>query len=530
MSPVFGGDQRRSHRALVITTRLVSLALAALVCLAVPVGAAAQRGTSGRGRTTAARPPARQAIRVVLERFRGTRASTARNLLIANLSEAGYVVVPDDEVDRVRRTLRLPTRMRAEDYVALARELNAAAILEGRVARARRAWTLTVRVRNGADGALLGSESWGGRSTSAIDAVGRSGSDRLGEHLQAAQAPGNPQADSGQPQWYQEGYHEDVESPIEEPEPEPEPTDTERYDTGRVMLSIGTLWRSFGTIVDVYSGQHGGPDPSAIAQQERSYVSAGIGHLELGGEGEIYPGAFGDQPFPYIGLIASFRNSAALSSTAPSSDPVTGDVDLPTNQMDLRVGLRGRYRVGSRRGDFMIFVDVGFVMSSFTFGLDELAQIQRASILPPMEYQSIEIGAGFDVALVRDALSLQIYGRGRIGAGIGVQTRNVWGIETSPANGYLFGTEIRHDATWLARGAFAAVRLEYFGYITQFRGQVGCYDVCNPVANPWEDTSLWEVWPVADPTDPNSRVVGGAQDPVTDHNVRWGLYLGYAFD
>jgi hypothetical protein len=114
--------------------------------------------------------------------------------------------------------------------------------------------------------------------------------------------------------------------------------------------------------------------------------------------------------------------------------------------------------------------------------------------------------------------------------GLGVQTRNVWGIETSPANGFLFGVELRHDAVWLARGAFVALRLDYFQYIAQFRGQVGCYDVCEPVANPWEDPSLWEVWPVADPTDPNSRVTGGAQDPITDHNVRWGLYLGYAFD
>ncbi len=63
-----------------------------------------------------------------------------------------------------------------------------------------------------------------------------------------------------------------------------------------------------------------------------------------------------------------------------------------------------------------------------------------------------------------------------------------------------------------------------------FRGQVGCYDTCPVVANPWDDRSLWEVWPVADPTDPSSRVTGGPQDPVADHSVRWGLYLGYAFD
>ncbi|MBX7193186.1 MAG: hypothetical protein K1X94_14120 [Sandaracinaceae bacterium] len=512
------------------TARFRILALLALVLAVVglpSVSASAQRVAS-----STARAPARQSVRVIIERFRGTRASTARNLLISNLSESGYTVIPDSEVDAVRRRLHLPTRMSGDDYVALARELNAAAIVDGRVARARRAWNLTVRVRNGLDGSILGSASWGGRSTSAIDGVGRSGAERLGEHLMAARAPASEAQQSSEPQWYQAGYHDDTESPIddEDPTPEPEPTDTERYDTGHIMISGGTLWRSFGTVLDVYAGQHGGGDPSAIIGQERGYASAGIGHFELGGEGDIYPGAFGDQPFPYLGLVASFRNSVGLSSTAPASDPVDGDVSLPTNQMDLRVGLRGRYRFGPRRGDFLLFLDAGFVMSTFTFGVDQLAQIQRDTIVPPMEYQSIDLGLGFDFAIVRDALSLAAYGRGRIGVGIGVQTRNVWGIETSPANGFLFGLELRHDATWLARGAFASLRFEYFQYITQFRGQVGCYDTCPVVANPWDDRSLWEVWPVADPTDPSSRVTGGPQDPVADHSVRWGLYLGYAFD
>jgi hypothetical protein len=472
-------------------------------------------------------------VRVIVERFRGTRAGVARNLLIANLSEAGYVVIPDAEVDRVRAGLRLGSRMGDADYVALARELGAAAIVDGRVGRARRAWNLTVRVRNGLDGSILGSASWSGRSTSAIDGVGRNAADRLGEHLRAAQAPPSASASPGEPQWYQDGYHQDEERPLEREEPEPtEPSDTDRYDSGHLMISAGTLWRSFGTIVDVYAGQHdpAAPNTQAIVQQDRQYISAGIGHFELGAEGDFYPGAFGDQPFPYLGLVASFRHSVGLSSTAPADDPVQGDVSIPTSQMDLRVGLRGRYRFGPRRGDFLLFLDAGFVLSTFTFGLDELAQIQRASILPPMEYQSIELGLGFDVAIVRDALSIAAYGRGRIGVGIGVQSRNVWGIDTGAANGFLFGLELRHDAVWIARGAFASVRLEYFQYITRFRGQVGCYDTCPPVADPSTDRSLWEVWPTRNPLDPASEVVGGAQEPVTDHTVRWGLYLGYAFD
>ncbi len=522
------------RRSPVVRVMLSSLARSLVVMLSSLALALAPTSGVAQPRRVASPPPSAPVARILVAPFQGSRAAPTRALLVQNLSSAGYTVISDAEVASVVSRLGLSSRRSRAEQLAVAAELHASVVIEGRVSRARRSWSLTVRVINGADGGELGSASWGGRSMQAIDGVGRNAAERLGGFIGAGRAATPAAESSGEPQWYQAGYHEDTESPIDDEEPgdEPdEPTDVERYDVGRIMVSGGTLWRSFSTIVDVYAGHHGGASPMDTIHQERSYSSPGIGHFELGLEGDFYPGALADQPFPYLGVIASFRHSLGIVSVAESATPGAGDVSLGTDQLDLRVGLRGRYRFGPRRGDFMLFADAGFVMSTFTFDVEALSSVRLDAIIPPMEYYSLELGLGFDVAIVRDALSIAAYGRGRIGVGLGVQTRNVWGIETPAANGFLFGLELRHDAVWIARGLFASLRLEYFQYLTQFRGQAGCYGGdCASGVEPWLDTHPWEIWPTRDPGDPASEVTGGAQDPVPDHNVRWGLYLGYAFD
>lgn len=508
-----------------------SLALAAAVLLAssaiaLPAAAQPRRGTSQATDTSS--------TRIVVAPFRGARAASARRLLISNLAESGYTVVPDSEVASTARRLGISSRPSRGDYLSIAAELHASVVIEGRVSRARRSWNLRVEVLNGADGASLGSASWGGRAARAVDGVGRNGAERLGAFIGRGQPVVTTAASSGEPQWYQEGYHDDAETPLDDERPGQEgaeaPSRQGRYDVGRIMASGGTMWRSFSTIVDAYGGHHGATDPLSIVHQERSYTSPGIGHFELGIEGEFYPGALDDQPFPYLGIVAAFRHSLGIVSIAEAEDPALGDVTLGTDQMDVRAGLRGRYRFGSNPGDFMLFADLGFALSTFTFDLEALSQVRLASVIPPMEYYSIEVGLGFDVGLVPDALSLSAYGRARIGVALGVQARNVWGIDTKPANGVLVGLELRHDAVWITRGLFAALRFEYFQYITQFSGQAGCYGPCSEGTQPYLDRSPWEVWPSRDPNAPNEDVTGGARDPVSDHNVRWGLYLGYAFE
>lgn len=504
--------------------RLGALALAFLFSMYAAAPALAQ---SGR--------------RVAVERFRGPRAAHARSLLVRDLEDHGYVVVGDDELDGARRELGLGRgALEADEYVALARSLSVTAFIDGRVGHVHRAWRLTVRVRNGADGEPLGSESWGGRTQGAIDGVGHNGAQRLADYLQRGSAPTATTAATppdGERPWYAGGADGEAPPDDEEPVADEPPSDAStRYDWLRFSASGGSLWRSMQTQAQVYAARRGiaSADPgSDLIDESRGYTSSGIGHAELGLEAEFFPGALGNQPFPYLGIIASFRHSVLLSSSGcrrTSADCTGGGrIGVGTDQLDVQAGLRFRYRLGADRRDVQLFGDVLYGYSTFTFDTSALQELDYQAILPPMEYQWVGIAAGFDYGLIPDVLFVQARGGYRIGVGLGTQARNVWGIDSSNAGGFNFSLELKHEANWLAQGIFVSLRFEYFQFQTNFRGQVGCATTsCAPTGTtPWTNNDLWELWPV-DPSD-NSTVVGGIHSAVPDHYVRWGIYLGYAF-
>lgn len=514
---------RRALARLVLAT----LSLTTVLAIAVPEGAIAQGGGERR---------------VVVERFRGPRASRLRAMLITNLEDAGWTVIPEDEVRAAERSVGVRGRPSDDDYVQMARELRAVAFLSGSVSRARRSWRLVVRVRNGADGQSLGSEGWGGRTTSAMDAIARNGASRLEDELAQASAPGAARTVAvattapGEEPWYQRREVDDEVPGAEEEEETPAAPRSGRYDSFRLSLSGGSVWRSMQTVASVYAIRRGepAPDPATTLYDEgRGYTSSGIGHAELGVEAELYPGALGDQVFPWLGLLVSFRHSVFLTSYGcrRSAAECAGDgrVQIGTDQLDVQAGLRGRYRFGEARGDFQIMIEILWGMSTFTLDTSALQEIDYDSIIPPMEYQYLGLGGGFEFAAVPDALVLAAHVDYRPGLSIGAKSREVWGIDTGPASGFLIGAEIRHEATWLAEGAFAALRLEYFQFVTDFRGQVGCATPGGcpdlPPDQQYMDDNLWEPWPV----DGSGDVVGGIGSGVADHYVRWGLYLGYAF-
>ncbi|MDQ3034740.1 MAG: hypothetical protein M3Y87_20180, partial [Myxococcota bacterium] len=142
--------RRLAPACLVLATAFLALAIASTI---IPSIASAQQGAG----------------RIVVERFRGPRASRLRAMLVSNLEDAGWTVIDDGEVRRAERAVGIRGRASDDEYVQLARELSAVAFVSGSVSRARRSWRLVVRVRNGADGDTIGSESWGGRTTSSMD-------------------------------------------------------------------------------------------------------------------------------------------------------------------------------------------------------------------------------------------------------------------------------------------------------------------------------------------------------------------------
>ncbi len=477
--------------------------------------------------------------RIAVERFRGPRAAHARSLLVRDLEDAGYVVVSDREIDAARRELGYgPGALEEAEYVVLARTLTVVAFVDGRVGHAHRAWRLVVRVRDGGDGRVAGDESWGGRTQGAIDGVGRNGAERLRAFLDAARGPAPvappPPPEEEERPWFEGGA--DPELASEEEESGDDADAHTRYDWLRISASGGSLWRSMLTTAEVYAIRRGmavGDPATDLTAEQRGYRSSGIGNAELGLEAEFFPGALGPQPFPYLGIVASFRHSIPFSSTAcrRSSPDCVGDaghVGVATDQLDLQAGLRGRYRLGADRRDVQIFADVVYGYSTFTFDTVALQELDFDSITPPMEYQWVGIAAGFDYGIVPDALFVQLRAGYRIGVGLGNQARNVWGTESSNAGGFDVSLELKHEANWLAQGIFVSLRFSYFQFMTSFRGQVGCASSsCAPIgAQPYDNNDLWEIWPVAGD---GSTVVGGIHDTVNDQNFRWGLYLGYAF-
>jgi hypothetical protein len=480
---------------------------------------------------------AQPARRVIVQPFSGPQSGGARAALIRDLEENGVVVVPDDQVRAARERLGLGRRLDEEQYVALARELDVSAYVEGRVVRRRRAWSLSLRVRNGADGREVGSETWGGTTAASLGGVRRNGFARLSRYFEQTRSPAAPAAPpEAETPWYARG------GPVEEPEVVEEPParpPSTRYDALRIEVVGGTLFRWLDTTVQVYASQRqmAPLDPtSTFLDEARRYQSGGIGHFELGGRLELYPGAFGEQPFPYLGLVVAFTHSIGVVSNGV--DRSTGDtLPVPTNQLDLFVGARGRYRFGADRREPEVHLEAGWGLFHFDLGLDALQRLEPDTVIPPMQHGYVQLGGGLRYGIVPTYFTVGVDFAYRIGTHVGGDTRNVWGIDTGPSNGLIAGLELKTEIPEVAQGFYLALRVQYFHFVTAFRGQVGCAraEECAGYMDPWSDTRLWEVWPVAPPppgTRPpeNAPVVGGPTSDVTDNYVRAQLAVGFAFN
>jgi len=489
-----------------------------------------------------------QGQRVVVQRFSGPRGAALRRRLISNLEENGVSVVAEGEVRAARQGLGFGRRLRGDQYTELARELGVAAYIDGRVRRQRRrGWSLAVRVRNAFDGEVLGTARWRGRRSRSLSSVRRNGYDRLSEYLSSAQSPGAPPqpaaaaVPAGETPWWQRRdadptYERPPDDEEDEEESTPRATST-RYDAMRIWILGGTLFRSMESTVSVYASQRGlGPaDPASETLTEiRRYQSGGIGHFELGGRFELYPGAFDDaQSFPYLGLIFELTHSIGVQSNG--FDRMTGDpVAVPTNQFDVLAAARFRYRFSEARHEPELHIDAGWGSFNFNLGLQELQQIELDTIIPPMQHGYIHLALGLEYGIVPSYLTLGLEVGGRIGTNIGGDTRNVWGTDTGPSNGFVAQANLRIEIPEITNGFYIGLNVRYFMFQTDFRGQVGCAvaSECAGFVNPWEDPRLWEVWPVEPPGAGMAdldAVVGGPSDPVIDHYVRLQLAIGYGF-
>lgn len=502
----------RSH----VSLRLVSLAAPLVGLLALAgLAALAPGAVMAQPRRVPQRQPVRQAApaaaqkRVLVERFSGPQASRVRAGLLADLGDHAdtLTIVSESELRTASQTLGI-ARVRSEaDYAAVAQQLNVAAFIDGRVARRGRTWALTVRVR-GADGSILGTETWSGGTMNALGAVRRNGHSRLAQYLDAANPPIPPQPEvpeTPERAWYQ---REEVEERVEEPDDDEDaPEGDDRYSAFRIGLGAGTLYRSTSAeVIPIYGTAEGEPET-------RSYASAGLGHAELAIDGDFFPGAFGSQPFPYIGLAFHYRAGVGLQSTGcapPTSDGACREVLVKSSQSDFYLGARGRYAFGSPARGPQLDFDVGY--GYFAFGLDlaALQQLDPTAVIPPVGYAFFNVGVGITYPVVPTYLILGARFAYRASLGVSVEQKQVWGVDTSSAPGFLLGLDVKSQMPYIVKGLYVAFAFQYFSFSTTYEGPVSCLEGMCPAGGP-----LWQ--PIRVP------------ESVSDNYVRLSLSVGYEF-
>lgn len=481
--------------------------------------------------------------RVVVERFRGPQSSRLRNNLVSNLGDVeGIELVPESDARASARELGIRRRrLQQDDYPQVAQALNVAAFISGTARRRGRRWVLTVTVRSGADGTSLGTATWSGRTISALSAIRRNGWERISQYVEMTQAPTPPPPPEPEQAWYDQEAEPDPTQNFDLEEPE-EPVDSERaYDALRLGLTLGTNRRSMNTIALIDPARRGAPAGALPLEEERVYESGGLGHLEVGFSAELFPGAFLEgTPLPFLGLAVSYRHSVGLSSFGPAcplgTEPngpsgasrCTSDVpsvEVGTTQSELYIGARFRYRLDELRRSPHVSADLGYGMFQFILDPNDLLLLERNSIVAPMDYRYVNIGAGIDYGLVPTYLNVGLRAAYRLGLSVGDDAKRIWGTETSNIGGFLVGLDVRTEAPYIADGVFAMFTFEFFRFNTDFRGQTACS--MPDAAGSCPSGDLWEPWPAS--PDLSENVTGGLQDTVTDNYIRLQLTLGYAF-
>ncbi len=306
--------------------------------------------------------------------------------------------------------------------------------------------------------------------------------------------------------------------------------EVDRHPWAHVRFTGGAVRRSLNATALVFNN---GRDPSGtnLLTEERQYKSAGLGHMEIGLEAEIYPWSAGkQQKMNWFGLVAGFRQSLFLSSETcrrrdSLSAPCTTDdvLTVPTNQMEVFGGARLRFRLGYKETDPKLKFDLGYGMFAFTFDRQTLLDVDPQRIVPPLRYSYLNFGTSLQFQVVPTYLDIIVGGAYRQGLSVGTDALQIWGTETSGFTGFDFNIELRSDAPYLGDGVYYGLRVDVFQFRTLFKGQA----VCLVPGGACTGTDPWEPWPYDGEV---TNVTGGFQTAVPDNYLRTSLVLGYRFD
>jgi hypothetical protein len=316
--------------------------------------------------------------RVVVQSFRGPRASNARTHVVNALME-------HDEVDLVTSpAFDGATGSALQDAAA---EQSVSAIIQGKVTKKGKLLTVQVSVRDAANGNVVEEAKWTEKKQS-LDDIEKDLWQRLGPAILRTEVPEKKKAPPPEPEQKREPERVEKPTPIKlEPEPEREPAEEKTSSIARgdskeeplhpalvVMVGPRLLWRSLdydgATNLNGYSSYKG-----------QSGTGPGF---TFAGNVQWFPGAHVRRGWPSdIGLEVD-ADYSILKSTQ-------GNKKLPTKAYEVAGSLLYRLPLDSFEPRFR----VGYVRQVFD------VQAPLSANLPAVAYQSIRLGVGTLINLVR---------------------------------------------------------------------------------------------------------------------------------
>ncbi len=298
---------------------------------------------------------------IMVRPFEGPKAVDLTERVVRVLEERGADLVPAG--------FEGPQPLETDaDFAAVAARLNIRAYIEGSSANDTSGWRLTLKVRQGADGRVVGEKvfeaSWFPGLLTKID---EELIDRLEEALTGAEVP--------------EGVPEEDEGSEEESEEEEEPEEKALQPLD-LSAGMGFVFRDYaGTAVD--------DRPGVIPTLGQS---AGMANIRIGAE--FYPLALFTTGFlSNLGFVGKFERSVG-GTTQGGDNPNTPDVeqgqDLDTTLTAYELGLRARLPVGVHQ----FGLSAAYGAHEFEIAEDTPGG-PAVNLVPDVEYSYARVGADF---------------------------------------------------------------------------------------------------------------------------------------
>lgn len=283
-------------------------------------------------------------------------------------------------------------------FADLAQNLDVQAVIVARVEKSRR-FVVTVTVRQGRDGSLVGSATWAEKKAPRLSVIQRELWAKLGSAIETAEGPAAAEPtpapatpSRNRPTRAESAPDEDAEERGEEDEEvaeEDEAAEADESDSGapstrrpalRLELGFGPMWRDQSY------------NDTARLPPARYFNEMGSPAMTLALAGTFYPAAlFSDSMLGNLGLTLGFGSALGLSSADDAG------TEFGTSATTFHIGLRARVPVGlSEFGLTLAYAGRNFIVDA-----------PAATEIPDVRHRFLRIAGDGHIAL-SDTFGLEL--------------------------------------------------------------------------------------------------------------------------